>query len=161
MANPITQFIESRFVLPTVEKALSANHPPAYSTTLLSERSLTDSIGQPHDANYALLYSLYKLNTYVSGCVHKWAGGVTGPGWRITTMDPVAKATDALKAEIQDIGRWLRNPNPPSSSPPCSTKASPIGDCRQLLLVRLGRQERPATRNLADTSSPCLSRGHR
>ena len=46
----------------------------------MQEVSLAKSIGQPHDADYALLYALYKLNTDVSGCVHKWAGGVVGAG---------------------------------------------------------------------------------
>jgi len=70
-----------------VEKAFSANHPVAYGIGTVPEVSLAKSIGQPHDANYALLYSIYKLNTDVSGCVHKWAGGLTGAGWLITTMD--------------------------------------------------------------------------
>jgi HK97 family phage portal protein len=112
MANPISQFINDRFVQPAVEKALSANHPPAFGTAITPETSLAKAIGQPHDANYALLYSVYKLNTDVSGCVHKWAGGVTGPGWRITTMDDDITVTDALKKEMQEIERWLRNPNP-------------------------------------------------
>lgn len=116
MPNPIQHFIQDRFIQPAVdsgvEKALSANHPVAYGIGTVPDVTLAKAISQPHDANYALLYALYKLNTDVSGCVHKWAGGVTGPGWRITTMDPDAKATDALKQVIQDIECWLRNPNP-------------------------------------------------
>jgi hypothetical protein len=38
--------------------------------------------------------------------------GVTGPGRRITTMDPDITVTDALEREMQEIERWLRNPNP-------------------------------------------------
>src|SRR5690606_25365291 len=62
--------------------------------------------------NYALLYSLYKLNTDVSGAVNKWVGGVTGRGWRITTMDESIAMTPALRKEAEEIRRWLKNPNP-------------------------------------------------
>ena len=93
-------------------KALASDRPPAYGATTLPELTLGQMIGQPHDADYALLYSIYKLNTDVSGCVHKWAGGVTGAGWRITTMDEDAKLTPALEKQIQEITRWLKNPNP-------------------------------------------------
>ncbi len=116
MANFLSQLINNRFIQPAVEagveKALSANHPPAYGVSSPPEMSLGQSIGQLHDANYALLYALYKLNTDVSGCVHKWAGGVTGAGWRITTMDKDAKPSPALEKQMQEIERWLRNPNP-------------------------------------------------
>lgn len=116
MANFLSQLINNRFLQPAidagVEKALSSNHPPAYGTSVVQEVSLAKSIGQPHDADYALLYALYKLNTDVSGCVHKWAGGVTGRGWRITTMDPDAKPSSALEKEMQEVERWLMNPNP-------------------------------------------------
>ena len=90
-----------------MEKALSTNHPVAYGIGTVPEVSLAKSIGQPHDANYALLYALYKLNTDVSGCVHKWAGGVTGAGWRIITMDPDATLTPALENQMQEIEQWL------------------------------------------------------
>lgn len=90
MPNPLTQFFNNRFIQPAanagVEKAL-ATQPPAYGASIIPETTLSAAIGQPHDADYALLYALYKLTTDVSGCVHKWAGGVTGAGWRITTMD--------------------------------------------------------------------------
>lgn len=75
MANFLSQLIQNRFIQPAVdagvEKALSANHPPAYGSTTLPELTLGQMIAQPHDADYALLYSVYKLNTDVSGCVHK------------------------------------------------------------------------------------------
>jgi hypothetical protein len=115
MTNPLSLFNQDRFLRPAVdagvENALSANHPPAYGPSTLQELSLSKTIGQPHDADYALLFALYKLNTDVSGCVHKWAGGVLGAGWRITIMDPDAKITSALEQEMQVIERWLRNPN--------------------------------------------------
>lgn len=111
MANPLFRYFHDHFIEPAVSKALASSAPPAYGVSVMPQVSLAQSIGQPHDANYALLYSIYKLNTDVSGCVHKWAGGVTGPGWRITTMDPNINPTDALK-EMQEIGRWLRNPQP-------------------------------------------------
>lgn len=102
MANPLTQFIQHRFLQPAinteVEKAIAGVWTVAYGVGTVPETSFAKAIGQPHDANYALLYALYKLNTDVSGCVHKWAGGVTGAGWRITTMDPDATLTTALEA---------------------------------------------------------------
>ncbi len=116
MANFLSQFINNRFIQPAVEagveKALANERPPAYGAGVLPELSVNQSIGQPYDADYVLLYTLYKLNTDVSGCVHKWAGGVTGAGWRITTMDPDAEVTDQLAKQIQEIERWLKNPNP-------------------------------------------------
>jgi hypothetical protein len=91
MANPFSQFIQDRFIQPAVdsgvEKALKDSHPPAYGASDMQEVSLAKAIGQPHDADYALLYALCKLNTDVSGCVHRWAGGVVGAGWRITIME--------------------------------------------------------------------------
>lgn len=115
MANPLTQFINNRFIQPAVEAGVEkafGTQPPAYGASAVQEVSLDKAVGQPHDASYPLLYSLYKLNTDVSGCVHKWAGGVTGAGWRITTMDPDAALSPALEKQIQDIERWLKNPNP-------------------------------------------------
>lgn len=95
-----------------VEKALSDQQPVAYGVGSVSEVSLDKAIAPPHDANYALLYALYKLNTDVSGCVHKRAGGVTGSGWRITTMDADATLSPALEAQMQEIERWRKNPDP-------------------------------------------------
>jgi HK97 family phage portal protein len=116
MANPLSQFFQDRFIQPAVdagvEKALTGTYPVAVGVGTVPEVSLEKAIGQPHDANYALLYALYKLNTDVSGCVHKWAGGVTGAGWRITTMDPDATITPMLEKQMQEIERWLKNPNP-------------------------------------------------
>ncbi|HEV2126680.1 MAG TPA: hypothetical protein VGW38_28300 [Chloroflexota bacterium] len=68
-------------------KALAGQRPVAYGAGAVSEVSLEKAIGQPHDANHALLYALYKLNTDVSGCIHKWPGRVTGlagasPPWK-------------------------------------------------------------------------------
>lgn len=87
LAHPWPPFFQDHFFQPAidagVEKALSDKQPVAYGIGSVVEVSLEKAIGAPHDANYALLYALYKLNTVVSGCVHKWAGGVTGAGWRI------------------------------------------------------------------------------
>jgi HK97 family phage portal protein len=112
MANPLSRYFNDLFIQPAVEKALSANHPPAYGISHTRDISLKDAIGHPHDANYQLLYSLYKLNVDVSGAVNKWVGGVTGRGWRITTMDEGIKMSPALKKEAEEIRRWLKNPNP-------------------------------------------------
>lgn len=116
MASPLAQFITNCFIQPAVdaevEKALAGQQPVAVGAGTVPEISLEKAVGAPHDANYSLLYSLYKLNTDVSGCVHKWAGGITGAGWRITTMDPDAKPSPALDKQIQEIDRWPKNPNP-------------------------------------------------
>jgi len=115
MPNLFTQLIQDRLIKPQVESQLAvakANQPVAYGAGMMPEVSLDKAIGQPHDTNYALLYALYKLNTDVSGCVHKWAGGITGPGWRVTTMSPDTELTDTLKAQMTDIERWIKNPNP-------------------------------------------------
>jgi len=144
MANLLSRFFNDRFIQPAVEKALAANHPPAFGVAHTRDVSLSDEIGQPHDANYALLYSLYKLNIDVSGCVHKWAGGVTGPGWRITTMEPDIEVTDALKQQIQEIERWLRNPNPHKLFASMVYEGVTLGYRGQLLLVCLDRQTRPS-----------------
>lgn len=95
-----------------MKKARSDKQPVTYGVGSASEVSQDRAIGPPHDANYALLYAVYKFNTDVSGCMHKWAGGITGAGWRITTMDPDAKLTPALETQMQEIERWLKNPTP-------------------------------------------------
>jgi len=63
MANIFTQFIQDRFLQPAVEagvaKALSGNQPVAYGVGTVPEVSLERARGQPHDANYALLYALH------------------------------------------------------------------------------------------------------
>jgi hypothetical protein len=136
MANPPSQFISERFIQPTVDASVErslSKQPVAYGSSVVQEQTLSQAIGQPHDADYAL----YKLNTDVSGLVHKWAGGITGPGWRITTMEDDVELTPRLEQEIQDITRWLKNPNPyklfesmplrgisPSSAPCASQWAS-------------------------------------
>lgn len=72
MANSLQQFIQPA-IDAQVEKALSAKQPVAYSAGAMPEASLGKSIGQPHDADYALLYALYTFNTDFSGCIHKRA----------------------------------------------------------------------------------------
>jgi len=63
MQNPLTQFIQNRFIQPAVnsgvEKALSANHPSAYRTSTVPEVFLAESISHSRDADYTLLYALY------------------------------------------------------------------------------------------------------
>ncbi|MDP9379259.1 MAG: phage portal protein, partial [Chloroflexota bacterium] len=116
MANPLTTYLQDKFIKPQVEAQVAAvlkdARPYAVGAGSIPETSLTQAIGQPHDADYALLYSLYKLNADVSGSVHKWAGGITGPGWHITTMDPLLQPGQALRAQMQELSRWLANPNP-------------------------------------------------
>lgn len=112
--SPI-RFLHDRFIQPAadagVEKALAQSAPPAYGVSTGGGLSLAESIGQPRDVSIPLLYGLYKLNSDVSGCVHKRAGGATGAGWRITTM-PGTDMTPALEKKAQELERWLRNPNP-------------------------------------------------
>ncbi|MDP9369226.1 MAG: phage portal protein, partial [Chloroflexota bacterium] len=116
MANPLSTYLQNTFIKPQVEAQVAAvlkdARPYAVGAGSIPETSLTQAIGQPHDADYALLYSLYKLNADVSGSVHKWAGGITGPGWRITTMDPQLQPDQALRDQMQELSRWLANPNP-------------------------------------------------
>ncbi|MDP9367677.1 MAG: phage portal protein [Chloroflexota bacterium] len=116
MPNPLTSFLSDRFIKPQVEaqvaSVLKDARPYAVGAGFIPETSLGQAIGQPHDADYALLYALYKLNADVSGSVHKWAGGITGPGWHITTMDPLLQPGQALRAQMQELSRWLANPNP-------------------------------------------------
>jgi hypothetical protein len=70
--NPISKFINERLIAPQVDALLKAQHqPPAFGAARSAELSLRDAIGQPHDFDYSLLYSLYKLNADVSGSVHK------------------------------------------------------------------------------------------
>ena len=75
LANPWTPCFQNRFLQPAVhagvEKALSDKQPVTYGSSSVSEVSLDQAIGQPHDANYVLLYALYRLNTDVTGGVHK------------------------------------------------------------------------------------------
>lgn len=96
MSNPLTQYIADRFLQPAVdarvERALSSKQPVAYGTSQVQEKTLSQAIGRPHDADYSLLYALYKLNTDVSGSVHKWAGGVTGRQYTIKKTDASANA---------------------------------------------------------------------
>jgi hypothetical protein len=116
MPNPLTTFLADRFIKPQVDAQvddlLERSLPKATGTVISVEPTLSQATGQPHDANYALLYSVYKLNTDVTACVHKWAGGTTGPGWRLTTVDADPEPNEALQAQMKDMSRWLRHPNP-------------------------------------------------
>lgn len=116
MTNPLSQFLTNRLIKPQVDAqvadVLERSLPPAAGTAISAEPTLAQAVGQPHDANYARFYSLYKLNTDVAACVHKWAEGITGPGWLLTTMDPDLDHDDGLSRQMDDISRWLRRPNP-------------------------------------------------
>lgn len=50
---------------------LERSLPPAAGMAISTEPTLAPAIGRPHDANYPLLYALYKLNTDVPARVHK------------------------------------------------------------------------------------------
>jgi hypothetical protein len=94
MANPLSLFISDRFIQPAVdarvERALS-KQPVAYGSSVVQEQALSQVIGQPHDADYPLLYALYKLNTNVSGSVSRchWPrlarGSIVLPGESLCT----------------------------------------------------------------------------
>ena len=81
MANPLSQFITNRFLQPAVgaqvEKALTEKQPYAFGVGTVKETSHMDAIGQPHDAPYGLLYSLYRLNVDVSFGVRPLKGSAT------------------------------------------------------------------------------------
>lgn len=75
--------------------------------------SLRDAVlGQPYDANYDLLYAIYRINTDVSGSIDRWIGVVTGNDWDVVPTDPDLVPDEKLQAEIDRIKVWLRNPNP-------------------------------------------------
>jgi hypothetical protein len=69
--NPLTRYFYDRFIQPAVEKALASGSAPTMGILHTRDVSLKEAIGHPDDASYTLLYSVYKLNTDVSGRVHK------------------------------------------------------------------------------------------
>lgn len=115
MPNPVTQFISG--LLPrqsqsTTDVVKAERNPIALGAAVLSETSLKDAIGQPHDTDFSILYGLYRFNTDVSGCVHQLAGSTTSPGWRMALMDEDTKPTDKQSTQMKEIARWLNRPNP-------------------------------------------------
>jgi HK97 family phage portal protein len=118
MANPFTNFINSRFVDPAVERRLASEpvekNTQAFAVGVLQQPtlSLRDALGQYPDADYDLLYNVYQRHADVSACVALWAGGVTGNGWHIGLLDTEAEPTDKQRTAIADLERWLKNPNP-------------------------------------------------
>jgi HK97 family phage portal protein len=110
MASPLTTIRE--FLRPTPAEPVTKAQPMAIGVTTLGETSLKDAIGQPHDADFGILYGLYKYNTDISGSVHKWAGGITSPGWDLRLMDEDATPTDKQTKQMKDLKVWLRRPNP-------------------------------------------------
>lgn len=114
MANLLTNlfkpFQSSTRPTEPVEKA--ATKPAAMGAVAIPTQSLKEAIGQPQDNDFSILYGLYRFNADVSASVHKWAGGVTSPGWKLQLMDPDAIATDKQQKQLREITTWLRRPNP-------------------------------------------------
>jgi len=111
MANPLQNFISALRPAPApVEKA--ASKPMALGTASLGETSLKEAIGQSHDYDFSILYGLYKYNSDISGSVHKWAGGITSPGWDLRLMDEDATPTTKQTNQMKDMKVWLKRPNP-------------------------------------------------
>ena len=117
MASPLSQFISDRFIKPQVDAQVAtilakSNSPLAYGLSAIQETSFKDAIGQPPDANYALLYAIYGVNADVATCVRLIAGGVIAEGWKIALMDPDGKPTATQQKKIDELSLWLKNPNP-------------------------------------------------
>ncbi len=71
---------------------------PGSATTLRE-----DVLGQPRDANYDLLYAIYRINTDVSGSIDRWVGVVIGNDWQISPIDPELEVNDKLQKQIDVI----------------------------------------------------------
>ncbi len=118
MANPFTQFINSRFIDPAVERRLASagvqKDTTAFAVGVLQQPilPLRDTLGQYPDADYDLLYNIYQKHVDVSSCVALWAGSATGNGWHIGLLDQDAEPTDKQRQAMTDLERWLKNPNP-------------------------------------------------
>lgn len=97
-----------------MEKALSQSAPPAYGVSTIPELGRSKAFGQPHDAhdaNYVLLYSLYKLNVDVGFGVY--AGeGTASANWHLDSADEQGEPTGAQYQEMAEISAWLRQPHP-------------------------------------------------
>jgi HK97 family phage portal protein len=114
-SNPISRFLYDKIIAPIererqpVEKATQSF---AYGIAPTHAQTLAQAIGQPHDANYALLYAIASLHADVAACVRRWAGGVTGNGWHLGLMDPAAEPNRNQRKQLEELTRWLKNPNP-------------------------------------------------
>ena len=113
MANPFSPLL-SRFGRQPAPEApvIKDTSTFAYGLALVPDAPRKDSLGQPQDTDYDLLYAVYKKHTDVSACVDRWVGGVTGKGWRIGLLDTEATPTAAQERQIKEITTWLKNPNP-------------------------------------------------
>lgn len=112
MPNPLSNLL--RPFLPAsapVEKAAPPK-PMAMGVVSLPTTSLKETLGQPQDADFSVIYGLYRYNADVSASVHKWAGGITSPGWDLRLMDEDATQTAKQEKQIQELKTWLRRPNP-------------------------------------------------
>jgi hypothetical protein len=118
MANPLTNFIASRFIEPIVARRLAESSVAkgtqafAYGLAPTQAQTLAQAIGQAPDTSYALLYAIAVLNADVAACVKRWAGGVTGNGWHLGLMDPAAEPNRNQRKQLDELTRWLKNPNP-------------------------------------------------
>lgn len=117
MASPISRFIYDRVVAPVQaerQPAVVTKDTDAFAMGILPQpsASLRDTLGQHPDADYDLLYAIYKAHADVSACVAIWAGGVTGNGWHVGLMDSDAEPNRNQRKRIDEIETWLKNPNP-------------------------------------------------
>lgn len=111
MPNPLSNLLRPFLpAAPVVEKA--ADKPMAMGVVSLPTTSLRQTIGQPQDADFSIIYGLYRYNADVAASVHKWAGGITSSGWDLRLMDEEATATTKQTKQIKELKVWLRRPNP-------------------------------------------------
>ena len=124
MANFLSQLINNRFIEPAVDasvaKALSDQHPPAFGASTVPELSLSQSIGQTHDFDYTLPYSVSKLNVDVAFGIHTWKGSATSRGWHLDVEDeltapPPPQARRRLPASECSVGKNRRYKRLPRS----------------------------------------------
>jgi hypothetical protein len=114
-ANPFSRFVYDKIIVPVqaerqpVTKAGSAF---AYGVGASQVKTLAQCIGQTPDVNYQPLYAIALLNADVAACVRRWAGGVTGNGWHLGLMDKGAEPNRRQRRELDELTRWLKNPNP-------------------------------------------------
>jgi len=94
----------------SVEKA--ASKPMAIGSAAITETSLKDAIGHSPDYDFTIIYGLYRFNSDISASVHKWAGGIVSPKWRLKLMDDDATPTDKQLKQMKETGTWLKRPNP-------------------------------------------------
>jgi phage portal protein BeeE len=115
-ANPFSRFVYDKIIAPvqaertpTVGRSASSFALGVGATQITT---LAQSIGRTPDVNYQLLYAIALLNADVAACVRRWAGGVTGNGWHLGLMDKGAEPNRRQRKELDELTRWLKNPNP-------------------------------------------------